>query len=193
MRVRREVLIIVALLILIAGLVKLVEFFRVEVVEADARGFVLEDLETRHPTAEIEIMSILPKYNQYEDKYFEVKAKVTKNPKTPCPERSHVFYNYPVQNFIPQPAEVITSGCEVCTEGICVIAFAEEAVIASHTFSGTDDIQSYLSRYPEARSQVVEDQDSWLVMWDSTDADHYYLATIRRDGTVLDVSRTDKG
>jgi len=44
MAVRREVLIIVALLVLIALLVKLIEFFKVEVVEGDARDFVLEDL-----------------------------------------------------------------------------------------------------------------------------------------------------
>ena len=91
MAVRREVLIILALLILIVILVKFIEFFRVDVVEADARDFVLEDLHSKYPDASIEIMSINSKYNQYDERYFEVKAKVTEQPNSPCPKRSHIL------------------------------------------------------------------------------------------------------
>ncbi|MBD3210176.1 hypothetical protein GF318_02235 [Candidatus Micrarchaeota archaeon] len=192
MAVRREVLLIVALLVMIALLVKVVEFFKVDVVEADAREFVMEDLNSRYPAAEIGVISVTPRYNMYEDRYFEVKAKVTKNPDSPCPERIHIYYNYPVQNFVPQPADVITSGCEVCTEGICVVAFEEEAVIASHTFEGTSPVQSYIDNYPEAEPQAAEELDTWIVMWNSENADFYYTATIHRNGSVLEVQRTEK-
>jgi len=192
MAVRREVLIIVALLVLIALLVKLIEFFKVEVVEGDARDFVLEDLREKYPDAEIEILSITPQYNQYEDRYFEVKARVTEYPDTPCPERSHIFYNYPVQNFIPQLPDVITSGCAVCTEGICVIAFEEEAIIASHTLPNTSSVESYLRYYQNAVPGVNEGGDSWTVTWDSEDATYYYVVAMHRNGTVTSVERLEK-
>jgi hypothetical protein len=192
MAIRREVLLIIALLVLIAVLVKVIEFFKPEIVEADARAFVSEELATKYPSADIEIMSVTPRYNQYEDKYFELKAKVTEYFDTPCPERSHIYYLYPVQNFVAQPADVITASCEVCTEGICVIAFEEEAVIASHTFPGTETVHSYVTTYTDATPQVIEDQDTWYVMWDSKNSKRYYTVNMRRDGTLLNVTKTVK-
>ena len=109
MAIRREILLIVLLLLVIALLVKLVEFFQVNVVEADASNFVLEDLQTRYPAADIQIMTITPMYNERGGRYFELKAKVTEDAESPCPRRSHLFYNYPVQNFVPQQPEIITS------------------------------------------------------------------------------------
>ena len=102
MAIKRELLLIVALLLVIAVLVKLVEFFQVNVVEGDASKFVLEDLRNKYPTADIAIMTITSKTNDNNQRYFEVKARVTQDPDTPCPERSHIFYNYPAQNFVPQ-------------------------------------------------------------------------------------------
>ncbi|MBU0532593.1 hypothetical protein KKB44_03805 [Candidatus Micrarchaeota archaeon] len=192
MRIGREVLLIVVLLVLIALLVKLIEFFKVDVVEADARAFVLEELSTKYPTADIEIMAVTPKYNEFDSRYFELKAKVTQNPQTPCPQRSHVFYSYPVQNFVSQPAEVITSGCTVCTSPICTIAFPEEAIIASHTLDGTSAVHSYITTYSDALPQVAEESDSWYVTWDSDTSDYYYSTKIHRSGSVLNVTRYER-
>ncbi|NYZ73640.1 hypothetical protein H0O00_00700, partial [Candidatus Micrarchaeota archaeon] len=137
MAVTREILLIVLLLIVIAVLVKLIEFFQINVIESDASNFVREDLHAKYPMADISVMTIVPKYNENGGKYFEVKARVTEDAETPCPERMHIFYNYPEQNFVPQTPEVITHNCAVCMEGICTIAFPEEAIIASHTLQGT--------------------------------------------------------
>jgi hypothetical protein len=194
MAVRRELLLIIGLILVIAVLVKLIEFFQVNVVEADASKFVLEDLGNKYPGADIAIMTIMPKTNPNGGQYFEVKARVTENPSSPCPERSHIFYNYPAQNFVPQPAEVITSGCSVCTEGICTIAFAEEAVIASHTFPGTGAVSSFINSHdgvaPEASEKA--DTESWLVRWDSPDSPLYYVVDIHRNGTILSVNEMQK-
>ena len=188
----REVVLILILLLVIAVLVKLVEFFRVNVVEADASNFVREDLRSKYPGADIEIMTITDRYNEQGGQYFEVKARVTDFPDSPCPERSHIFYNYPAQNFVPQQPEVITLNCRVCTEGICTIAFPEEAIIASHTFSGTEEITSYLKVYPDAAPTVREKEDSWEVIWESPSADYSYSIQLRRDGKVLEASRLPK-
>ncbi len=195
MAVRRELLLIIGLILIIAVLIKLIEFFQVNVVEADASKFVLEDLGNKYPGADIAIMTISPKTNPGGGQYFEVKARVTENPSSPCPERSHIFYNYPAQNFVPQPAEVITSGCEVCTEGICTIAFSEEAVIASHTFPGTSAVASYIKSYPGAEPRASEKPgtESWLVRWDSSDAPSYYLVDVHRNGSVLSIDEMQKG
>lgn len=186
MEIRREVLLIIMLLLVITVLVKLVEFFQVSVVEADASKVVREDLSSKYPTADIEIMTILPKEGP-SGNYFEVKAKVTSNPESPCPERTHIFYNYPAQNFVPQPPEVITSNCVVCTAGICTIAFPEEAIIASHTFYGTGDITAYILANSNAIPNVKEKQESWEVTWYSQTTNAYYVVTIHRNGTITSV------
>lgn len=186
MEIRREVLLIIVLLLVIAVLVKLVEFFQVSVVEADASKVVREDISSKYPTADIEIMSITPKEGP-SGKYFEVKAKVTNNAESPCPERTHIFYNYPAQNFVPQTPEVITSNCVVCTAGLCTIAFPEEAVIASHTFYGTGDISAYILANSNALPTVKEKQESWEVTWYSQTSNVHYVVTIHRNGTVTNV------
>jgi hypothetical protein len=188
----REALLILIMLIVIALLVKFIEFFQVNVVEADASNFVKDDLRSKYPGADIEIMTITGKSNEQGSKYLELKARVTEDPYSPCPERSHIFYNYPEQNFVPQPPEVITNNCRVCTEGICTLAFAEEAVIASHTFKGTEDAQTYLRLYPDASPIVKEKSDSWEVIWDSPSADSSYSVTLKKDGEIVKVSSSPK-
>ncbi|MDD5340147.1 MAG: hypothetical protein PHV13_02770 [Candidatus ainarchaeum sp.] len=194
MAIRREILLIVVLLVIIALLVKLAEFVgTINVEGADASKFVLEDLRTKYPTADIAIMSMTPKYNDQGGKYFEVKARVTRNADTPCPERSHIFYNYPQQNFVPQQPEVITTNCAVCAEGICTIAFAEEAIIASHSLPGTSAIQAYLRVNQNAVPAVTEKPDAWLVKWDSATAAMSYSVEIHRNGSVMNVTESSKG
>ena len=189
--VRRELLLIILLLVVIGILAMAIQFFKPEIVEADARLFVLEDLKTKYPGADVGIMTVSEKTNAAGSKYFEVKARVTKNGDGPCPERSHIYYNYPAQNFIAQPPDVITKDCQVCTEGTCTIAFAEEAIIASHTFEGTDIIQSYIGDNPNAIPYVDKGRESWNVSWISQDAEMYYVAEIHINGAVLNVSMVE--
>jgi hypothetical protein len=190
MAVGRELMLILALVVVIAVLVKVIEFFQVDVVEADASKFVLQDLRSRYSDAEIGIMTITPKTNPGRDRYFEVKARVTEYADSPCPERSHIFYNYPAQNFIAQPAEVITDGCEVCTEGICTVAFPEEALIASHTFAGTETIHAFIEANDDAIPSVFEKEESWTVKWDSESAGYHIIVDLHRDGTILSVEES---
>lgn len=192
MAVTREILLIVLLLIVIAVLVKLIEFFQINVVESDASNFVREDLHAKYPMADISVMTITPKYNDNGGKYFEVKARVTEGAETPCPERMHIFYNYPQQNFVPQTPEIITHNCAVCMEGICTIAFPEEAIIASHTLKGTADVNSYIQANGNAVPTVTEKPDSWMVVWDSETTDYYYAVSVHRNGDILGVERIAK-
>jgi len=192
MGIRRELLLIVILIAIVALLVMAVRFFNVNVVEADASNFVMEDLESKYPYADIGIMDISSHYNEAGGKYFEVKAKVTIAPETKCPERSHIYYNYPAQNFVPQPPEIITKNCVVCSEGICNIAFSEEAIIASHTFDGTEDLQVYLRANQNAIPYVNENNNSWEVVWDSQTADSYYVVELHRNGSILQLEPISK-
>ena len=163
--IRREWILLIVLVLAIFALVKVIEFFKVNVVEADATKFVLEDLHSKYPGADIEIITIKEAVNDVDETYFEIKAKATKNPDTPCPERMHIFYNYPVQNFDTRPPEVITLECGVCEEPECILVFPEEAVIASHTFSGTEDVHQFITDYPDATYEVTETADGWRVTW----------------------------
>ncbi|MBU0527058.1 hypothetical protein KKE92_01130 [Candidatus Micrarchaeota archaeon] len=192
MGIRRELLLIVILIVIVAVLAMAVRFFNVNVVEADASNFVMEDLQSKYPYADIGIMAISSQYNEAGGKYFEVKAKVTAAPETKCPERSHIYYNYPAQNFVPQPPEVITKNCVVCSKGICNIAFPEEAIIASHTFEGTENVRSYLQANQNAIPYVNENNNSWEVVWNSQTADSYYAVTLHRNGTILGLGSISK-
>jgi hypothetical protein len=192
MATRRELLILISLVVLILLLVKLVEFFKVNVVEADASKFVTEDLYANYPDADIDIMTVKEKYNDEGEKYFEVKAKVTEDYNTPCPVRMHIYYNYPVQNFVPQPTEYITLNCEVCTEGTCTIAFPEEAIIASHTFEGTENVDGFIEGFESSHPTVSESEENWEVMWDSPVSTHYYVVVVGKDGNIESVEKVEK-
>jgi len=192
MAIRREIILIFLLLIAIGVIVKLIEIYNSNFGEtADASKFVLEDIHSKYPGADASIMTITPK-TASGSQYLEVEARVTQNADSPCPERSHLFYNYPVQNFVPQPPEVITRGCRVCTEPICTIAFPEEAIIASHTLKGTEAVQSFINVNTGASPTVSERTDSWSVRWDAAGSSVYYVAEIHRNGTVLSVKQMEK-
>lgn len=195
MAVRRELLLIILLILVIALLIKVMEFFKANVVEGDASRFVLEDLASKYPGADIGVMTITEKSNDAGGRYFEVKARVTEDADTPCPKRSHIFYNYPAQNFVAKTPEWITTDCTVCGDGICTIAFPEEAIIASHTLAGTDDVADYLRANTGAVPSVTEkfESDSWLVEWGSPGAASSYAVTVHRNGSVLSVNAAEAG
>lgn len=190
---KKDILLLIAIVVIIISAVKIAEFFKTTVVEGDATKFVIEDLHSKYPNSDIEIISVYSLVNENNDRYFEIKAKVTKNQNKPCPERVHIFYNYPIQNFVPRQPEVITSNCKVCTEDICVLAFPEEALIASHTFEGTKVVSIYLNSNPDAYGSARKKEDGgWEVKWDSPSASYYYLVNILKNNTVASINKIDK-
>ncbi len=191
MGLRRELLLVIVLLLLIVLLVKAVGFFQPNVQPADAANFVLQDLAVKYPTANISILETTPMVNSQGEKYFEVKAKVTEGVYTPCPVREHIYYDYPVQNFVPQPPDIVTDNCTVCTTGTCILNFPEEAIIASHTFPGTEQVSSFIN----ASQAVPSTEDlgtQWLVKWDSVSSPYYYTVLLDKGGEVLNVTQTQK-
>ena len=192
MAISREMTLLIALLVVIVLLLTAIQLFKKNVVEADASNFVIEDLTSKYPDSDISIMTITAKENPNGEKYFEVKAKLTEQPLSPCPERSHIFYNYPVQNFVAQPTEAITRNCSVCNDGICTIAFPEEAIIASHTFEGTEFVHTYVTYFSDIKSYLSQENNSWVVVWDAPEATYYYKVTLEVDGTVTSVDRLEK-
>jgi len=188
---RRELLLIIMLLIAIALLARAIGFFKPNVERADAAAFVLEDLKVKYPAADVGILETKEMRNGDGDRYFEVKAKVTEGLYSACPKRVHIYYNYPVQNFVPQPPDVITQNCAVCTEGTCILNFPEEAIIASHTFSGTAAVADFIKA--ESAAPSVQDLGSeWLVKWDSASSTYYYLVSLGKSGAVLNVTKMGK-
>ncbi len=170
--------------------------------ETDARKFVLEDLWSKYPNADnVSIISADEVVvNQSAAKYFTIKARVTQGLYSPCPDRRHLYYNYPEQGFVKQPDEFITKGCVVCAnQQGCMLVFEEEAVIASHTMPGTSEVQAYLQAYSDAKpsfSLVPEykgNKEVWLVAWDSKSApDSYTVALLKSNASVIEVSKALK-
>ncbi|MFA5382017.1 MAG: hypothetical protein WC356_02545 [Candidatus Micrarchaeia archaeon] len=167
--------------------------------ETDARTSVLEDLKSHYgETAEFEILSINENIQNEGEKgkYFTIKARVTINPETACPERIHLYYNYPEQGFVTQPPDYITKNCEICLgQPICQLIFNEEAVIASHTIEGTEKIKQYITQYPNAKPKVnppTNGQENWIVLWSSENADFYYIVEISRNAELINISTSFK-
>ena len=189
---QKEIVFLVALIILVVLLASAVKVFETNVEQADAKKFVLADLNDKYPGADSEIISMEEKQNEQTQKYFHIKAKVTNNANAGCPQRMHVYYNYPEQNFEPEPVDYITSKCEVCREQPCVLAFPEEAIIASHTLPGSSKIDDFLSLYPTAYPLVEGLGNGWKVMWDSPVSSYYYVAEVATDGKIKSVARFEK-
>jgi hypothetical protein len=191
---RKNILLLIVLILAIVSIVKIAEFFKTQVFEGDATKFVLEDLNSKYPGADIEIISIQRMTNEQGGNYFEIKTKVTKNQYTPCPERMHIFYNYPTQNFVPRQPEIITANCRVCTDSHsnCILVFPEEAIIASHTFAGTEAVAEYLKSRADARAEITETDGGWTVRWDAPDAAYYYVVELLKNGSIHSVKKIDK-
>ena len=187
MKIQREITIIIVLFLFIVILVSAIDFYKRTVEQADARNFIKEDLLSKYPGSDVEIIEAKEKQNDKGEKYFEIKSKVTQDPNSACPQRKHIYYNYPEQNFVPQPEEKITQNCNVCLVKPCILAFPEEAIIASHTFKGTEEVAKYLLVYPTAAPTVSEEGDSWVVVWNSPLAGEVYEIKLTKSGTVISV------
>lgn len=184
MAVKRELTYIVALIILIAVLMGVVNFFKKDIEESDAKKFIKEDLANKYPDGDISIIDVNEKFNSAGSKYFEVKAKVTRNYYSICPERIHFYYNYPEQNFVPQPAEFITKNCQVCATGNCVIAFPEEAIIASRTLNGSEGVSSFINSTKAIPMSVDLSNNSWKVVWKALSSNVTYTVYVTSNGRI---------
>lgn len=180
---------IILALIVAAGM----RFYGETTLSEDAESHVLEDLMAKHPEAdEVGIISWERKLSAEGEEYYIVKGYATEGLHTPCPVRTHYFYFYPEQNFVPQPPERITRECVVCRDGTCVIAFEEEAIIASHTLPGTETVEKFLEDYPDAKPRVWEGEYNWIVDWDAEGLPYYYRVEIRKTGTLVSIERISR-
>ncbi|MBU0586102.1 hypothetical protein KJ780_01175 [Candidatus Micrarchaeota archaeon] len=165
--------------------------------ESDAKKFVTEDLSARFPDADkITIISTNLMQNEEGEDYFKMKASVSYGLSGICPTRTYYYYNYPVQNFVPAPAEEIVKDCEVCASQPCIIAFEEEAIIGSHTFDGTEEVNDYImdaftsSRYGDEPVPTVNKiPQGWEVVWKSNKYNYSYSVIMSSDGSVVEVKQ----
>ena len=167
--------------------------------QEDAKKFFLEDLQGKYPLADIrEVVEIAAMNSSDGTPYFQLKARVTNGINTPCPERLDVHYDYPPKNFVAQLPEYITRGCKVClNQPSCVIAFPEEAIIASHTYNGTQEVSDFIKANADAKADtsLVENYGEvsgvWLVNWSSaSSASGYRVVLSKSQNKILEVSRT---
>lgn len=191
---RREITLLIVLLVVLASLLYVSKVFRTYS-EADARKFFIEDLASRYPTADAREILNVTQIGNGSDGYLRMVARVSLGLHTACPERIHMFYNYPQQNFVAEPPEYITRGCMVCTEQqkACVLAYPEEAIIASHKYSGGKRVVDYLAKYPAAKPypQLLSDYNGqarvWQVHWDADGApDSLDIYISQTDNRIID-------
>ena len=156
--------------------------------QEDAKKFFLEDLKEKYPGADVrEVTEILNVTAPDGSTYYQLKARVTTGLNSPCPERLHVYYDYPPKNFVAQPPEYITSGCQVCiNEPVCTLAFPEEAIIASHTYNGTEKVSDFIKQNADAAAQADFMENfapygaTWRVFWSSPSSSENYTVFISK-------------
>jgi len=169
--------------------------------EQDAKKFFLEDLAQKYPDADIrEVIEIAPMAGQDGAPYYQLKARVTKGLFTPCPERIHVYYDYPPKNFVAQPPEYITKGCKVCLDvDVCVLAYPEEAIIASHTYPGAGEVAKFVEENADAKpdARFFENYGNysgvWVVNWTAASSPEWFEVILSKtENSVLKASRGEK-
>ena len=182
----RELILILVLAFVVLVLVSISSFFKLDVEESDAKKFVHEDLRTKYPYEDTELLNTVEKRDEQGNAYFEIKVRITKEAQSACPERFHTYYYYPKQNFVNPPDEVITRDCKICigTEKLCVIAFKEEAIIASHTTAGTTAVDVFIKKNADVGATVEETESSWVVIWKSPYVEYGYRVEVARNGTL---------
>jgi len=149
----------------------------------DAKKYFLEDLSSKYPNADVkEITEISPLTAQDGSPYYQLKARITNGLSTPCPERIHVYYDYPPKNFVAQPPEYITRGCKVCLNvDTCTLAFPEEAIIASHTYAGAEMVSQFVKDSSDAKAVASFDgTDTWTVVWHSASSGAGYTVELSK-------------
>ncbi len=191
---RNEITIIIILLVAIVILLAVVEFFKKNIQISDAKAFIIEDLQNKYQGADIVIITTNEKFNDKNEQYYEIKAKVTVKQGSPCPERIHIYYNYPEQNFVPKTPEYITKNCAVCKETQCNLVFPEEALIASHMFAGTEEVHAYVTTYNKDiyGTATTEGTSSWIVLWSSPSASYDFKVELSQNGKVISVKKLFK-
>ncbi|MFA6035675.1 MAG: hypothetical protein WC759_01835 [Candidatus Micrarchaeia archaeon] len=163
----------------------------------EALKFVQEDLAAKYPGADYEILSANKNGSSW-----SITARATFDAGTACPSRLHAYYTYPQFGYVVRD-DWITRNCQVCA-GLppekCVLFFEEEAVIASHTREGTQEVSIYLRTHPDAAPNArfyAEEgypvgnpayYDVWLVSWSSkADGSHINVLLTKQPGNVLQV------
>nr|QBM01552.1 hypothetical protein [uncultured archaeon] len=165
------------LLLIIIATVSLFSFSRLfnESSPIDAKKFFMEDLESSYPHADVREIISIETAGDGRGTYYVLKARVSSNLSTPCPERVEVEYYYPTKNFLKSDEQVV-HGCNVCLDNPnCHISYPEEAIIASHTYEGTDEVTAFLRAYPQATpspsllKKYDGQRDAWQVDWKAKD------------------------
>ncbi|RLG20394.1 hypothetical protein DRN67_00095 [Candidatus Micrarchaeota archaeon] len=186
------------LLVLIIALAYLVFSSRTATTKDEALRFVNEDLNSKYPDAYHEILEA-----EKEGGNWMIKARVTFDMGSPCPSRLHVDYKYPEFGYVVRE-DWITQDCQACINlpsDECVILFEEEAVIASHTRLGAQEVSEYILEHSDARplARFYGDEgyppdgkavytDVWLVTWQS-DSDNSTLNVLlsKENGNIINV------
>ncbi|MFA6328952.1 MAG: hypothetical protein WCY41_05905 [Candidatus Micrarchaeia archaeon] len=195
---KTEVLIILLAIVAFAAIYFVFSTPTYPISEESAKSFFLEDLKEKYPGADVrEVMEIIPATASDGSAYYQLMARVTNGVGTPCPERMHVFYDYPPKNFVAQQPEYITRGCKVCLDSpTCILAFPEEAIIASHTYNGTEEVAAFVKGNSDAKAEALfldtfdGTAGAWKVTWSSaTNAVSYEVVLSKSQNSVLSVKR----
>lgn len=141
----------------------------------EPEALVLKDAQSKYPGARIELVESSKSGSDDVFRFY-----VLRKESSMCPERLQITYTYPKNRFVPDVVE-ITTGCKICKTEKCVIAFPEEAVIASHAYN--DRVREFLSLNPDSRPYVSASANGFTVVWKSSGGQSI-IAEVGSDASV---------
>jgi hypothetical protein len=171
--------------------------------KAEVEKFVLDDLNAKYPNADVK--EIIEMKSSDMNESWQIKARVTFNYSSPCPVRMNVYYDYPRKGFVETPPDYITKNCEVCVGvSTCILGTPEEAIIASHTLSGSSPVQNFINSHLNAKASAkfyseyldpIEKKpykDVWIVKWTSETTNYGLIVLISNDAKILGIIQATK-
>jgi len=151
------------------------------------RQAILDDARIKFPDADMVDIVNITETSEAGSSYLIVKVRVTEGFSSTCPKRYHLQYFYPQQKFEPSKPELVTKDCSMCGDGNCIVAFEEEAIIASVNAPGTEEVGDFVDSKPNPVPSVAPlENNSWSVTWRS--GSEKVTVILSNRGEVLSIS-----
>lgn len=132
----------------------------VEQIELDKT--VLEDARSKHPSAdiiEIESVDLMNGINI-------TNVRVSYYVNSICPERYRLRYKYPEFGYETGVIIEIVKDCKYTYTPDSIITFEEQAIVAAHTLSGTDEVKEFIGKGENIKVETHYDSTSGI--WEVT-------------------------
>ncbi|MCX8205949.1 MAG: hypothetical protein N3H30_01840 [Candidatus Micrarchaeota archaeon] len=115
-------------------------------------------------------------------------VRVTFNYTSVCPVRMRLKYKYPDYGYETGVTSYIIRDCTYKCEGNCIITGEEEAIVAAHTLSGSQEASQFIGDGTGIRAKAEKAGDNWQVTFTNADGKSLVVVVRAREPAIVSVS-----